>query len=825
MTAEDLFQKYSAGTGVFDEMQAGSAEPRPHWASFIDALRRMGRTELTSRWENGQRLIREHGVTYNVYGDPQGMDRPWRLDLVPFLIASEDWARLEAGLIQRSRLLNLILTDVYGGTQRLLRDGFIPPDLVYANPGFFRPCRGIAVPKSVYLHLHACDLARSGDGKWWVVSDRTQAPSGAGYALENRTVISRVLPEQARTQRVQSPAHFFRLEREMLFGLAPHANENPSVVLLTPGPHNETFFEQAYLARYLGFPLVEGADLTVRDRRVFLKTLDGLQPVDVILRRVDDSFCDPLELRQESFLGVPGLIEATRAGNVALANAIGSGLLENPAFLAFLPGLCRHLLSEELLLPSVATWWCGQAEEQRYVIEHLEALVVKPAFGRPARQSWFGGRLSRAERTRLVAAIRSRPRDFVGQERVVLSRAPVWTDAGFEARPIVLRAYVANGGESLAVLPGGLTRVARTAQDPIVSLQSGGGSKDTWVLGDGRPTGKRATAMVIPARRPGQVIAGVPSRAADNLFWLGRYVERLEQTLRILRCVMSRLAEEAARDHSKELRALGGLLAHLELLPAERKPELDATEVQRHILELLYAPELPGGVRELLGRIRLISSAVRDRFSGETWRILGRLETEARARRGRLPVAAARTMMHDLVFDLAAFSGMEMENMTRGDGWRFLDAGRRIERALAIVQLLRAAILVGERSSTVLEPVLEIADSVMTYRRRNFAEAHLPGVLQLLLCDESNPRSLAFQMEVLRQHAAEFPRDPQIPANDPRQEEIRAVADRLLGAGLPEISSPRGALLEWLENMAARLGAFSDDVSQRYFSHTTLRIS
>ena len=275
---ENLLQDYSAAVGVFDEMEESSATPRPHWRPFIESLQMLGRHELASRWENGRRIIREHGVTYNVYGDPQGMDRPWGLDLVPLLISSEDWARIEAGLVQRSRLFNLILADIYGGAQRLLRDGFLPPELVYANPGFLRPCRGIAAPKQVYLHLHACDLARSADGKWWVLADRTQAPSGAGYALENRTVISRVLPDEVREQKVQRLANFFRTEREMLFGLAPRGRENPTVVLLTPGPHNETYFEHAYLARYLGFQLTEGADLTVRERRVFLKTLEGLQP-------------------------------------------------------------------------------------------------------------------------------------------------------------------------------------------------------------------------------------------------------------------------------------------------------------------------------------------------------------------------------------------------------------------------------------------------------------------------------------------------------------------------------------------------------------------
>jgi len=334
-------------------------------------------------------------------------------------------------------------------------------------------------------------LGRSPDGKWWVLADRTQAPSGAGYAWENRTVVSRILPDQIRACNIQRLGRFFRRQREMLFSLAPPGRSHPTIVLLTPGPHNETYFEHAYLARHLGFPLIEGADLTVRDRRVFLKTIEGLQPVDVILRRVDDSFCDPLELRGDSFLGVAGLVEATRAGNVTVANALGAGLMESPAFLAFLPSLCRHLLGEELLMPSIATWWCGQAEELRYVTDHLDSLIIKPAFGSQRPLPFPDSGLPKArrketdERAHLIQTLHAAPRNFVAQERVKLSRAPAWVDDNLTAGFVIVRAYVASEGDSFAVLPGGLTRVSNDPDDLVVSMQSGGGSKDTWVLNDG----------------------------------------------------------------------------------------------------------------------------------------------------------------------------------------------------------------------------------------------------------------------------------------------------------------------------------------------------
>ena len=503
----NIFAGYPALPGIYDEMVSAPDELRPHWRKFISSLERLGREELTLRWENARRIIREHGVTYNIYGDPQGMDRPWELDMVPLLIPPSEWSQIEAGLIQRAKLFNLILADLYG-PQHLLREGHLPPALVYANPNFLRPCHGLTIPRQIYLHLHAADLTRSPDGQWWVISDRTQAPSGAGYALENRIVLSRILPDEFRDCQVQRLASFFRIQRDTLRGLAPHNRDNPSVVLLTPGPHNETYFEHDYLARYLGFTLVEGGDLTVRDRKVFIKTLEGLRPVDVILRRVDDTFCDPLELRGDSFLGVAGLVEAVRAGNVTIANALGSGLIESAAFMAFLPGLCRHLLGEELKLPSLATWWCGQEKEQQYVIDHLDEIVVKPAFGSLSRDPYFGARMADKDRANLVAAIRSRPYEFVGQEQAVLSTAPVWANNKLEPRPLVLRTYITAASDSFAVMPGGLTRVSTAAGDPVVSMQSGGGSKDTWVLSD--EPGEHGFAA--DARRDNRFAPGLPRR-------------------------------------------------------------------------------------------------------------------------------------------------------------------------------------------------------------------------------------------------------------------------------------------------------------------------
>ncbi len=368
MTA-DLYQSPQRAGGPYEESrQNGTA--RPHWHALMDALEQLGPEELDRRTTRAEDRIRENGITYNVYSDPLGANRPWQIDLVPFLIEAAEWRTIEAGVVQRAELLSRLLQDLYRD-QHLIKEGHFPPALLYANPAFLRPLVGVAVPDHGYLHMMAVDLARSPNGRWWVLANRTQAPSGSGYALENRLIVSDVLPDLFRNSNVLRLASFFRAQRDALASLSPR--ENPRIVLLTPGRFNETYFEHSYLAKYLNFTLVEGHDLTVRDRCVFLKTVAGLEQVDVILRRVDDNFCDPLELRGDSLLGVSGLVEAIAARNVQVANALGSGLVETAAVMPFLPGLARHLLGQELLLPSVATWWCGQPSALDRVIDNLDS--------------------------------------------------------------------------------------------------------------------------------------------------------------------------------------------------------------------------------------------------------------------------------------------------------------------------------------------------------------------------------------------------------------------------------------------------------------------
>jgi len=804
-------------------MQAADGAIRPPWVPLVQGLERIGREGVRERSENARQLLREHGVTYNVHADGESAERTWNLDILPFVIGAEEWAKLETGLIQRTRLLNLVLADIYG-PQGLLKDKLLPPALLHANPGFLRCCHGIRPPRDLFLTLHAVDLTRAPNGRWWVLSDRTQAPSGVGYALENRGILSRMLPDEFRECQVQRLGGFFQMQKAGLRSLAPWTSA-PNIVLLTSGPYTETYFEHAYLARFLGYQLVEGNDLTVRDRRVFLKTLEGLQPVDVIIRRVDDTWCDPLELRADSILGVPGLVEAARAGNVAISNALGAGAVETTALLAFLPALARHLLKEELRIPNIATWWCGQESERDYALWALNSLVTKRAFVGGHGEPSFGGKLDASEIAELTARIRANPHAYVGQESVALSTAPVWNGEVPEPRPLILRCFVCATTDGFAVMPGGLTRVSPAAESPIVSSRYGGGSKDTWVrsAAPAELTAPVETAALPP--RPESGSTHVPSRVVENLFWLGRYAERLEDTTRLLRTALSRLAGEGGPAEEEELSALARWLARTELLPPRFGGDFTPAELASALRELVFERNRLGTVRDLLGRVNFLTLSVRDRLSGDTWRILNQLQTEFPATMSRATPAAILQALHRLIFQLAAFSGMEMENMTRGHAWRFLDIGRRLERAINVVANVRA-ILTTDDDHAALTPLLEYTDSAMTYRRRYLARPELPTTLALLLTDPWNPRSLAYQIKAVGQHFTELPGAGEGRPEEDQFNELAALLVETDVFSLATHGAAAGSLLESrLDDLYEKACGLSDLLTASYFSHVPARVS
>jgi uncharacterized circularly permuted ATP-grasp superfamily protein/uncharacterized alpha-E superfamily protein len=820
---EACLLNYRPVPGVFDEMVLPNGGLRSHWKTFGSFLAQCSEADLKQRAETIQRLLVDHGATYNIYDDAQGTSRPWMLDLLPFIVAEQDWRQVQEGLDQRGRLLNAILLDLYG-PQNLIRDGLLPPGIVHANPSFLRPVMGVNPPGGKFIFSLGCDLVRDAGGFWRVLADRAQAPSGQGYTLENRIVMSNVYAEEFNASRVRRLANYFELKRDMLRSLAPkHRHGDAGILMLTPGPYNETYFEHAFQARYLGFPLVEGADLTVRDRHSQLKTLEGLRRVEVMVRHVDDVFCDPLELNAGSLLGTPGLMEAWRSGSVALANGLGTGLIETPALHPFMPGLCRHLLGEELKLPCVPTWWCGQQRELSMVLADPDRWVIKPAFVRGARDPVFIRDLDRAAKTRMLDNIRATPHAWVAQEVLSLSTTPTWTGTRMEPRSLVWRAFAIAQGDNFATMPGGLARVSPEAQRWLVTMRSGGISKDTWVLGDGTEDTRyghmnQQPLVIRPARPP----SGVPSRAADHLFWLGRYAERLELTVRTTRVLMQRLTSERGQVESHEAQSCLSLMVEIGLVPKE------STSLREHLQSIMQDPKRDGSVPGLLGRLRYNASAARDRLSDDMWMLFNRIERDVHAPVGPFSLSAAQSCLDTLVLDLAAISGMQHENMTRGHGWRFLEIGRRLERATVILSLIKGTLAQAVHDDSILTPLLEICDSAMTYRRLHFARPVLAPVLDLLLLNDINPRSVAHQLIVLGRQATQLPID-RSPDGGMREKHQTDILLSTLGSlnlvSLARSSSQLPATVATLcDTLTDGLEKLSDLITERYFSHAVRRV-
>jgi len=826
-----LLQKYERRAGVFDEFLGEDGRPRSQYAKLFEEFDAVDIAEIRRRRETCERLVHEQGITYHVYGDPRGMERPWQLDPMPLVMAADEWRELEAGLIQRATLLNRILVDCYG-SQELIRSRWLSPALVFAQPDFLRPCHGVRMANDSFLNLYAADLARSPDGRWWVVSDRTQIPTGAGYALANRLVTSRILSETFRDNHVHRLAGFFRDMQDMLIRLAPRPSEKIRVVMLTPGPHNETYFEQAYLARYLGYMLVEGQDLTVRDNYVFLKTLSGLERVDVILRRVDDDFCDPLELRNDSILGVPGLVEAIRAGNVAMANALGTGLVQSPAFMSFLPSLCPHILGEDLKLPSVATWWCGQKAARDHVTRHLDDLIVRPAFRSHVRTPDPEQPLTAAERAALKRHIEFDPDLFVAQERVELATAPALEKDGFVPRPVSLRVFLVATPEGYRVMPGGLARVSPEVGGRFISMQRGGSSKDTWVISK-TPVEEftllHGANQQVELRRTGN---NLPSRLADNFFWLGRYSERADATARLLRSALKRFNPERAGGLQN---LVAPLLRTLELqgqLPAfSVRPELrlNAEAFEAELMAAIFDPGRSGSLRHTADQLQRLAMHVRDRTSNDMWRALSTLNDRLAAPSRKLVMLGgdATGILNDTLMGLSAFHGLARENMTRAQAWRFLDMGLRIERAVYLSTLLDAVLHSPDAENpSLLEAVLEVADSSITFRSRYTLLPSIPAVFDLVLLDDKNPRSVLFQVRQLVKHFEHMPRERESSPGSGKNIVTKCLA-RLSHTDARELAAashtwPASEVNLVIRETLQTLPKISDAIAASYFSHSSI---
>ncbi len=795
-------------TGIPDELFDTTGRPRDHWMQFLGDLAEYPQAEFDSRFSLATRHIRDTGVTYRVYGEET--ERSWPLNPLPLLLSQSDWTQIAAGVEQRANLLEAVLQDLYGPAT-LLANGALPAAAVTGSPEFIRAMRGVKPAGGRHLQLYAADLGRGPDGRWWVLDDRAQAPSGAGYALENRLVLARAYPNLYNSMNVQRLAPFFDGLRKGLAATADRAD--PRICLMTPGPFSETYFEQAHLARYLGFLLVEGDDLVVRDGRVYIRTIAGLKRADVLWRRVDADFIDPLELNGSSHLGVPGLMEAIRGGGVAVLNSPGSGVLESKALLGFLPKLCRTLLGADLKMPNVATWWCGQPAERAMVEARLEELAIGPAFDGPGpdgvtTRARVISDLSRSERDAFMRRFEDRPGDFVGQEVVRLSSTPVLHEGGLKASPFVLRVYAAATPDGMKIMPGGFCRTSDHPDVRAISMGDHARSADVWVLSD-KPV-ERVSLLAsqddVAVRR---ILGHLPSRAADNLFWLGRYLERAETTLRLARSLCTSLMDSDAAVHStgETLDKLEEMLIAWDALGEEER-NLRAADVAR---KALLDQDMSGSVIRLVRASRRTASSMRERLSPDFWALLVNLENRlTEPGDAVLSEAWVLQQVETALQILAALAGLAQENMNRGVGWRFLDMGRRIERG---VNTCRFARTLARDDATIddLDLLLDLADSQITYRARYLVGLALRPVRDMVMLDPYNTRSAAFQVCALKDHLAALPSLQDDGMLEPPNRIVLPLATRL------EIADAGEFNIDDMASVEQTLLSLSGAIADRYF--------
>ncbi len=822
-----------AEPGVWDELRGDGQALRPAWQAFARSLPEPGggidaAEELDRRVGQVEQRIRLDGVTHNVFSDgPHGgvASRPWSLELLPQLIEPADWATIEAGVQQRAELLERVLDDLYGA-QRLLHEGLLPPALLLRHPGWLRPMIGVRPAGGQRLLIVAFDLARGPDGRWWQVAQRTQGPSGLGYVLHNRLVIARQFPDAFRELSVQRIGSSYRRLLDALEQRAAQVagNQTPRVVLLTPGPYSETYFEHAYLARYLGLPLVEGGDLTVRGERLYLKTVEGLEPVHGVMRRLDDDWCDPLELRPDSALGVPGLLQAARSGHVVMANALGSAFLESPAVQGFLPAIAQRLGVEALTLPALPTWWCGEAAAWHDVRGQLHDKILRSTFPRDGGRS----RIHHLPLQARLAAVEDDADAWTVQDRLRFSRAPIWGGGAVTPRPAMVRVYaIAEGDGRWHVLPGGMTRVAQR-EDASISMQRGGTSLDTWVMTGGPVDGfsmlpqRLQVDDILRRHRP------VSSRTGENLFWLGRYTERTEQQVRLAKAILMHIDADA--ETPAPLRQALSALAVLTGLAPPGVPSLvqSSRHFERAVLSALgdVQADAPGSasIAFNLAALERAGQGLRERLSSEQWGLLRSMsESFARALEvpaGELPtLAQVLPALDRLALQLSAATGAQTDRMTRDHGWRLLTVGRLVERLQGVALRMETFVQAGALGTVGgVEQLLELFDSLITFRARYQRHEDLLALTDLLVLDSANPRAFAGVLRRLRTELTKLPEVAEgvqpllalLPAEGAglTLESLRDASDEALGGRL-------AALAHELGIAAATL---ADRVGERYFT-------
>ncbi|MEO1011841.1 MAG: circularly permuted type 2 ATP-grasp protein [Bacteroidota bacterium] len=837
-TKTNWLESYRTYQG-YDELYTSAAEVKDYWKKLFAQFEELGVNELTARQKDMDWLLSENGVTYNVYNDPKGMHRPWNLNLVPFLLHQNEWKTVKAGLRQRAELLNHILKDIYG-ERSLIKKGVVPHEVIYGHKGFLRQCSGIPQVTQKYLSIYAADLARGTDGRLWVVNDRTEAPSGMGYTLENRSTTSRILPGIYSKMNVTRLSGFYQELNQMLEDASPTKKEHPNIVILTPGSHNETYFEHAYLASFLGYPLVQGNDLVVRDGFLWMKSLQGLKQIDVVLRRVDDAFADPLELREDSHLGVAGLLDVVRRKNVSIINPVGSGVMENPGLIPFMPGVARYFLDEDLILPQIASWWCGQEKEKKYVLENLSKLVIKQIDSTNRESIHFGEFLNSGELDQLKQKIAQRPYRFVAQERISFSTAPNLIEEHLEPRNLVTRAFCIASGNDYAVMPGGLVRVAPDRETIRVSNQRGGTSKDFWVLADD-PV--KEDKIRLWQRRSSLSISGLndlPSLTAENLYWAGRYVGRVLINARFLRMTLGQLAMIQNRNqepNSDKLRILLKTVTHLTgTYPGFAKKAKEGPQAIEHpyaeMLSVIKDKDRVGSLAHTINMFGNAYYAIRNLWSSDMWRVFEDIQKVWKSFQDeeRPSMTGILRVLNRLITRLIAFMGLIEESIMIKQGLLLYFIGLQLEQSMLTITKCRSLLTIKYEDATeydLLEYLLTSHESLNIYRYSYRSYIQLAPVLNLVLLDLEYPRSLTYMINRLQKDIVRLPQSEKDNHLTSYQKpvfeafsKLRLAESNTLAATSESGSYIRQDLDTLLEELSNLLYKTSQAITSTYFNHT-----
>ncbi|MDC6389328.1 circularly permuted type 2 ATP-grasp protein [Maribacter sp. PR1] len=822
-----------------DELFNSNNDVKGYWKKLFTSFDKLGESGLKGRQKDIDWLLLENGVTYNVYNDPKGMHRPWNLNVVPLVMHRSEWENVEEGLKQRAELLNLVLKDAYG-ERRLIKDGVIPHEVIYGHRGFLRQCSGIEYTTDKLLSIYSADLARGNDGRLWVVNDRTEAPSGMGYALENRSTTSRILPEMYTRMNVKRLSNFFKEFHQMLIDASPSKKDNPNIVILTPGSHNETYFEHAYMASFLGYPLVQGNDLVVRDGFLWMKSLQGLKRIDVVLRRVDDAFSDPLELREDSHLGVAGLLDVVRRKNISVINPVGSGVIENPGLIPFMPAIAKYFLNEDLILPQIASWWCGQEKEKSYVLQNLSNLVVK-RIDRTNRESiYFGKFLTPNELESLKQQIIERPYRFVAQEQINFSTAPNLTQDALEPRNVVTRAFVIANGDHYGVMPGGLVRVAPDSKTVRVSNQRGGTSKDFWVVEDHpikedkNKNWEQKSSIAISG------LDDLPSLTAENLYWAGRYVGRTLVNARFIRTVMRQMAMVQNRDEKPEAVKLQVLLKAVTHLTGTypgfaEKPKEGPQAMENpydEMLSVIRDQDRVGSLAHTIGMFSNSYYSIRNLWSSDMWRVFEDIQKLWQAFQAdeNPSILKILKVLNQLITRLIAFMGLIEESIMVQQGLLLYFIGLQLEQSMLTITKCRSLLAVKQETQVeydILEYLLTSHESLNIYRYSYRSYIQLEHVVDLVILDVEYARSLTFLINRLQKDISRLPHSRKDQQLTSYQKYVFSAYSKLRlaeSSKLCSLKSKDDVVREELDKLLGELSELlyktSQSITGTYFNHT-----